>query len=441
MNFLAFLLLVLLLLFFVRARKMPHVYALRLPKAASEADIDDLDDLKKQLRQSRITRLSLLSLFIALFPLLLVLLAIIVIYLVVALGQGDYGEVRDLLPLGGAVLLAFMVAYVSRQRRETLKQTIRRLEAKKQTQELAFAERTDVAISDGDLAVLDQSRYRYLGFFAVTLALIGMKYVPPEILANPYKVFSLGFFILGLFIYFLGGIAYRFWLRRYQLQAKTNCLPALARSYGLEYQESGLFAVTELEPHGLKLPTDHIIEDGFSGRLNGRDIRFEEVTAYRTNWFGRFVHYMSGRDSYGVVVRVKLNRTLDFHTLIVKQGGGLQVNVAPKDMKPVNLVSAVFKDKYSVYTTDQTEARYVFDPQFMEQFLSLYEHFRRGEMVISFYGDELVFVIKDNRNQFEFRNAGLFAPANKGSFESVHREIEFYAKIIEVLNLTPERGL
>jgi hypothetical protein len=142
--------------------------------------------------------------------------------------------------------------------------------------------------------------------------------------------------------------------------------------------------------------------------------------------------------THAVLCRIGLNKSLDFQTIADKRKL-LEVPDLFSRMKPVGLLHSELRHKYKVMASDQVEARYIFDPVFMENFAGIAEHLGAEDISVSFYKDELFIVAAGDRDFFEIGT--LSKPLEPKDIEPLVRHLDVYIGIIDLLNLQPEHGI
>lgn len=97
-------------------------------------------------------------------------------------------------------------------------------------------------------------------------------------------------------------------------------------------------------------------------------------------------------------------------------------------LNEIKLEDPEFSKKYSVYSADQVEGRYMVTPAFMERFKNLQTAFGSKNAKCSFYKDSLIFAISTKKNLFEIGN--LFH-----SIENPKQMTEFFNELSSILAL------
>lgn len=84
----------------------------------------------------------------------------------------------------------------------------------------------------------------------------------------------------------------------------------------------------------------------------------------------------------GIILAFEANKSFESHTIIVSK-------LAPDrhhsfKLEPVTLEDPKFCRDYNVYSSDQTEARYLITPSFMERFRKLKVAFKTTDIACAF---------------------------------------------------------
>ena len=87
----------------------------------------------------------------------------------------------------------------------------------------------------------------------------------------------------------------------------------------------------------------------------------------------------------------------------------------------------LFRKKFSVYSDDEVEARYLITPAFMEKFLNLTSVFGTKKAKCAFYGNKIMVAIPTRRNLFELGT--LFKPF------SADDSVEFFREFTSILDM------
>ena len=243
----------------------------------------------------------------------------------------------------------------------------------------------------------------------------------------------------GLTIVVLGGLWA--WVthpkRQYAKAYKKDVLPTIARLFGdFAYDENGKIPLEMMEPSKI-VPhhTRYNSEDYFSGTYKNVGILFSEIHLKKK----------SGKKEKTVfkglaVLLTQGTREFFGHTIMTKDqgavGGWLKERLS--GLRRADLVDPEFEKLFDVFTTDQVEARYLIDPQIIENLKALYQEYSGDKMMVAFYQDHVLILIESHTNHFE--PASIDTPAtNERSLLSMKREIGQILSIIDRLSLYDPR--
>ncbi len=269
--------------------------------------------------------------------------------------------------------------------------------------------------------------------------------------------FSLAVFLLPLFAiglinevsifiavtlsFFIGNCVFLVLNRDYRKKAKRDFMGGLAGQAGLTYHPVGCFPVGDVYDHRILPKYDtHEKEDGFSGKVNGVPVSFQEVRLF----LEEKSEYQDVKTRLpvfqGILVRIGLRKKLDFHTIVMPCNAlTTWAKTALSDYDRVKLVSQKFEKRYDVIATHQVESRYVMDPAFIERFLEAGEAMGAQTVSASFKEWEAVFAMRYDYDLFEFPH--MLHPLGEYHFESVMKEIQTISSLVEILKLNPDFGL
>ncbi len=143
----------------------------------------------------------------------------------------------------------------------------------------------------------------------------------------------------------------------------------------------------------------------------------------------------------GLIVRFELNKQTEGHTIILENN---EENLflkffADNNFEKVELEDVEFSKKFSVYSTNQIEARYMLTSAMMERLLNLKQTFKSKYIRASFVGDELVLAIQSDKDLF--RLAGFWTETNSKVYQTMFLELISILKITDALNLQSNTGL
>lgn len=169
-----------------------------------------------------------------------------------------------------------------------------------------------------------------------------------------------------------------------RLSLKRKCMSKLLRVFGniKWYNNCEVIKTDEIRKTGLfKVIADRFTDDEFVGDYHGVKFRMSE-TRFRVNEHVGFT---------GVILAFEANKPFESHTIIVSK-------LAPDrhrslNLEPVTLEDPKFCRDYNVYSSDQTEARYLITPSFMERFRKLKVAFKTTDIACAFLKNKVIFAL------------------------------------------------
>ena len=191
---------------------------------------------------------------------------------------------------------------------------------------------------------------------------------------------------------------------------KTGINSAIAGAVGLTYEEKreagAGFALARLFD---MLPgyTRSSFEDFWSGEIAGHPFELFEAHLEQKRSSGKSSHYVTV--FRGAIMRFGFGTPFHGTTLLTRDGryrkfliGGRKdrIKAGGLEMECVDLVHPDFEDMFDLYSTDQTEARYLVDPVYCEQLIAI-EHAFAGKKIRTLFHEGQALVILEMDNMFE----------------------------------------
>ena len=145
-------------------------------------------------------------------------------------------------------------------------------------------------------------------------------------------------------------------------------------------------------------------EDEICGCKNTVTYSILEAKATRTEGSGK--NRRTVTIFKGLIIRLDFNKNFQGHTVVVPDSeskilGGLFGEAESRRRKEIaRLENVDFEKLYSVYCTDQQEARYILTPKFMELILQAKGTF--GDIRLSFHDNSVFVCVPQNVDRFEF---------------------------------------
>ena len=150
-------------------------------------------------------------------------------------------------------------------------------------------------------------------------------------------------------------------------------------------------------------------EDEICGRRNAVTYSILEAKATRTEGSGK--NRRTVTIFKGVIVRLDFNKYFQGHTVVVPNSesqilGGLFGESSSRGRKELcRMENVEFEDAYSVYSTDQQEARYILTPKLMELVMRARLRLNSG-LRMSFHDNSVFVTLPDRGDRFELKLFG-----------------------------------
>ena len=234
----------------------------------------------------------------------------------------------------------------------------------------------------------EKNRYDYLGAALCFLSLITFMLACS---GSVEKFYSIILVIVSVLVCLLGSSIMepmRAELQNNELKKKLffkkKCMSKLLRVFGniKWYNNCEVIKTVEICETGLFPPILYrITDDEFVGEYQGVKFRMSE-TKFPVN---RFIGFT------GIILAFEANKSFESHTIIVSK-------LAPDrhhsfKLEPVTLEDPKFCRDYNVYSSDQTEARYLITPSFMERFRKLKVAFKTTDIACAFLKNKVIFAL------------------------------------------------
>ena len=150
-------------------------------------------------------------------------------------------------------------------------------------------------------------------------------------------------------------------------------------------------------------------EDEVCGRRNAVTYSILEAKATRTEGSGKNRRTIT--IFKGVIVRLDFNKHFHGHTVVVPNSesqilGGLFGESSSRRSKDLcRMENVEFEDAYSVYSTDQQEARYILTPKLMDLIMRARTRLNAG-LRMSFHDNSVFVTLPDSGDRFELKLFG-----------------------------------
>lgn len=153
-----------------------------------------------------------------------------------------------------------------------------------------------------------------------------------------------------------------------------------------------------------------------------------------------FIQYFSKKRFKGVLVVLDMNKKSNGQTLIYENSDiGDLITIQKNKFEKVELEDVNFAKTYTVYSTDQIEARYILTTAFIERIQAIKHIFNAKYVRASFLDNRVVLAINTEKDMFNF--APRYRQIDYKTFLDAYCEISTILKLIQVLNLQSKTKL
>jgi hypothetical protein len=143
----------------------------------------------------------------------------------------------------------------------------------------------------------------------------------------------------------------------------------------------------------------------------------------------------------GLIVRFEMPKYYKGHTIIFENNeeNTFVKLLAGSKYEKVELEDVEFNKRFSVYSTDQVEARYALTSGMMDRMLNLKQTFKSKYIRASFSGRRFVMGIQSDKDLFCL--ASLWKKSDSKDYQTMFLELISILKITDALNLQNDTGL
>jgi hypothetical protein len=224
-------------------------------------------------------------------------------------------------------------------------------------------------------------------------------------------------------------------------QTKEGINAALASALGLNYAHDTLPTPGFERAQAFRMvPTFHqsSFEDLWHGDIAGRAFAMHEAELKQRRSTGKSTHYVTV--FRGPVMTIACDRQFHGTTLVERAnkhrkfgffGEKDELDIADLNLTKVDMVHPGFEDEFSIYTTDQVEARYLVHPTYVERLIALEQAFAGKKIRTLFHGGELT-VVLETENMFE--SGGMDAARDRELVETCVGQFMSMAELAGTLN-------
>lgn len=219
-------------------------------------------------------------------------------------------------------------------------------------------------------------------------------------------------------------------MKDFETKVKSEFMPILMKAFGnFKWSQTGVISPVEITYSGLYPVENMKTDDNFTGSYKNVNIRISEAhLEYK---------YKKNSDScnsfYGVFVMLDMNKNFSGKTIVTPR-------LIRNNLEEVELEKSEFTKKFTIYSDDQIEARYILTPAFMERFVKLKKVFNTSLIQAAFYNNRLLIAIEQPRDCFMlFDNE---QPLNDFKpYQTFFNELVAILEIVDVLKLNEKLGL
>ena len=249
---------------------------------------------------------------------------------------------------------------------------------------------------------IEKSKNRIFNIAIVILPLLGVLWV-----------FGITPFDIPVFLWVIAGGLGWAWTQKPKYDAKkevkSGINEAIAKSLGLKYCHdcSGSEAFEQMRTFRMLPSHDRSrFEDMWSGHVGSHPFLLHEAHLDQRRGSGKNQRWVTV--FRGVILSIGFDQPFHGTTLLAPDGafskffGGAKdsIKIDGQVLDRAQMVSPEFEDRFDIYTTDQTEARWLMHPEYIERIMAL-EHSLGGKhSAVLFAGGSMVMAIKSS-NMFE----------------------------------------
>jgi hypothetical protein len=181
-------------------------------------------------------------------------------------------------------------------------------------------------------------------------------------------------------------------------------------------------------------------EDEWTGTIGDSPFRLFE--AHLQEWRGSGKNRRLETVFRGVIMSVGFTRRFHGSTLVEREGYhmtlfGLRdtLTIDGQQLERVKMVDPRFEDAFTIWSTDQVEARYLVHPEYVERLISIEQRFDGQKIRALFHGGSLVIALETNETLFE---SGSIDPSHdRALMAATIEQITSLANLAVALNERP----
>jgi len=242
---------------------------------------------------------------------------------------------------------------------------------------------------------------------------------------------SSGFYILIAILVFVVQTPYQAYKKTVKNDA-MNCFISYFDDFKYE-QEIGLNIHEMEESHIFPSADRYLADDCFKGSYQGVGLRITEQILKRIRKTGKGYHEYT--IFQGIAIQLDMNKDFIGQTIVLKDAGFLNRFKGFKGFQRISLEDPHFEKLFEVYGTNQTEARFLLTPVFMERIVKLKDLYKGKSIQLSFFDNKLMLAINTKKNMFE-PCAFFRTNINKARIDTVFEQFLTIFSIVDILKLS-----
>jgi hypothetical protein len=180
-------------------------------------------------------------------------------------------------------------------------------------------------------------------------------------------------------------------------------------------------------------------EDAWSGSVGDSPFRLHEV--HLEEWRQSGKNRRLETVFRGVIMTVGFTRQFLGSTLIERQGNHMtlfgmrdSISIEGRKLERVKMVDPRFEDDFTIWSTDQVEARYLVHPAYVERLIAIEQQFAGKDIRALFHAGDLVIVLESNEL---FESGSIDAANDRARMETTIGQITSLANLAIALNERP----
>jgi hypothetical protein len=210
--------------------------------------------------------------------------------------------------------------------------------------------------------------------------------------------------------------------RAYAKAYKQEIMPDIAALFGLRFDVDGKIPMHAMQPTKIIPSHDrYTSEDYFEGEHKGAMVKFSEIHLEQRRRSKKRTYYVTVFK--GMAIMIDLPKAKFYgHTVLTADSPDALEWVREKSigLQRADLVDPEFEKKYSVFTNDQVEARYLIHPAMIERIVQIQHSHVSGGISASYHNKRILILIETKKNLFE--PADITIPATDAEALSALRQ-------------------